>query len=147
MIATKRHLWLSLSRMADKDRASLLNTQVASSGLFDIAVQSVVKRFQEAKKQSTAFQRYRDLVPKPPRFPQGDTTLSLPPLVLQGVGSPTGPRPRWSLRKWYNPTVSPTRGLGTASSQPQGVGSSTSAGPRYTGNLPSRLCVSVDASA
>ncbi len=54
----ERHLWLTLSQLNDRDRAFLLNALVSPSGLFGGAVNSVVDRFQEVKKQAAAFQQY-----------------------------------------------------------------------------------------
>ncbi len=56
LVITERHLWLTLSQLNNRDRAFLLNAPVSPSGLFGGAVNSVVDRFQEAKKQAAAFQ-------------------------------------------------------------------------------------------
>ncbi len=58
LVVTERHLWLTLSQLNDRDRVFLLNAPVSPSGLFGGAVNSVVDRFQEAKKQAAAFQQY-----------------------------------------------------------------------------------------
>ncbi|KAK2869830.1 hypothetical protein Q8A67_024222 [Cirrhinus molitorella] len=58
LVATERHLWLNLSTMEDKDRFFLLDAPLSPSGLFGDAVNTVVERFQEAKKQAAAFQRF-----------------------------------------------------------------------------------------
>ncbi|KAI5102599.1 hypothetical protein C0J45_7951, partial [Silurus meridionalis] len=58
LVATERHLWLTLSDLPDKDRAVLLNAPMAPPGLFGDAVTAVVNRFQGSKKQSAAFQQY-----------------------------------------------------------------------------------------
>ncbi|KAL1276542.1 hypothetical protein QQF64_036165, partial [Cirrhinus molitorella] len=58
LVATERHLWLNLSDMDDKDRFFLLDAPLSPSGLFGDAVNSVVERFQEARKQAAAFQRF-----------------------------------------------------------------------------------------
>lgn len=47
----ERHLWLNLSDIKEKDRFFLLNTPLVPSGLFGDAVNSVIERIQEAKKQ------------------------------------------------------------------------------------------------
>ncbi len=57
MVATERHLWLNLSGIKEKDRAFLLDAPISPSGLFGDAVNMVVDRFQEAKKQSAAFKQ------------------------------------------------------------------------------------------
>ncbi len=58
LVATERHLWLNLSELQDKDRFFLLDAPLSPSGLFGGAVDTVVERFQEAKKQAAAFQRF-----------------------------------------------------------------------------------------
>lgn len=58
LVATERHLWLNLSEMKDKDRAFLLDAPLAPPGLFGDAVNSVVERFQESKKQAEAFKKF-----------------------------------------------------------------------------------------
>ncbi|KAL0159734.1 hypothetical protein M9458_043459, partial [Cirrhinus mrigala] len=42
LVATERHLWLTLSDMKEKDRVFLLDAPLSPSGLFDDAVNSVV---------------------------------------------------------------------------------------------------------
>ncbi|KAL0186577.1 hypothetical protein M9458_018247, partial [Cirrhinus mrigala] len=56
MVAAERHLWLTLSDMKEKDRVFLLDAPLQPSGLFGDAVDSVVSRYQEARKQAAAFQ-------------------------------------------------------------------------------------------
>ncbi len=58
LVATERHLWLSLSNINNKDRVFLLDAPLVPSGLFGDGVNTVVDRFQEAKKQTAAFQRF-----------------------------------------------------------------------------------------
>ncbi|KAL0204540.1 hypothetical protein M9458_002558, partial [Cirrhinus mrigala] len=58
MVAAERHLWLTLSNMKEKDRVFLLDAPLAPSGLFGDAVNSVVYRYQEARKQAAVFQRF-----------------------------------------------------------------------------------------
>ncbi|KAI2651174.1 enzymatic polyprotein [Labeo rohita] len=58
MVAVERHLWLTLSDMKEKHRVFLLDAPLAPSGLFSDAVNSVVDRYQEARKQVVAFQRF-----------------------------------------------------------------------------------------
>ncbi|CAM4567192.1 unnamed protein product [Leuciscus chuanchicus] len=58
LAATERHLWLNLSGIKERDRAFLLDAPLAPPGLFGDAVSSVVERFQEAKKQAAAFQKF-----------------------------------------------------------------------------------------
>ncbi len=52
LVATQRHLWLTLSQISEKDRIFLLDAPISQSGLFGDAVNSVIDRFQEAKKQA-----------------------------------------------------------------------------------------------
>ncbi len=59
LVAAERHLWLTLSDMKDKDRVFLMDAPLAPSGLFGDAINSVVDRYQEARKQAAAFQRFR----------------------------------------------------------------------------------------
>ncbi|KAL0194819.1 hypothetical protein M9458_008391, partial [Cirrhinus mrigala] len=58
LVATERHLWLTLSDMKEKDRVFLLDAPLSPSGLFGDAVNSVVDKYQEARKQAAAFQRF-----------------------------------------------------------------------------------------
>ncbi|CAM4567152.1 unnamed protein product [Leuciscus chuanchicus] len=58
LAATERHLWLNLSGIKERDRAFLLDALLAPPGFFSDAVSSVVEKFQEAKKQATAFQKF-----------------------------------------------------------------------------------------
>ncbi len=57
LVAAERHLWLTLSDMKEKDRVFLMDAPLVPSGLFGDAVDSVVDRYQEARKQAAAFQR------------------------------------------------------------------------------------------
>jgi hypothetical protein len=61
LVATERHLWLNLSGVGDRDRAFLLDAPISSSGLFGDAVDTVVERFQETKRQSAAL---KQLIPR-----------------------------------------------------------------------------------
>ncbi|KAL0200467.1 hypothetical protein M9458_003654, partial [Cirrhinus mrigala] len=66
LVVAERHLWLTLSDMKGKDRVFLLDAPLRPSGLFGDAVDFVVSRYQEARKQVAAFQRYlprRSLAP------------------------------------------------------------------------------------
>ncbi len=51
-------LWLTLSDIKDRDRVFLLDAPLSPSGLFVDAVDSVVDRHQEARRQAAAFQRF-----------------------------------------------------------------------------------------
>ncbi|KAL0200147.1 hypothetical protein M9458_003334, partial [Cirrhinus mrigala] len=58
MVAAERHLWQTLSAMKEKDCVFLLDAPLKPSGLFGDAVDSVISRYQEARKQAAAFQRF-----------------------------------------------------------------------------------------
>ncbi len=61
LVAAERHLWLTLSNMKEKDRVFLMDTLLVPSGLFGDSVDSVdsvVDRYQEARKQAVAFKRF-----------------------------------------------------------------------------------------
>jgi hypothetical protein len=55
MVATERHLWLSLADIGDKEKAFLLDSPVSPSELFGTSVEAVVGKFREAKARSAAF--------------------------------------------------------------------------------------------
>ncbi|KAL0161017.1 hypothetical protein M9458_044742, partial [Cirrhinus mrigala] len=61
LVAAERHLWLTLSDMKEKDRVFLLDAPLSPFGLFGNSVNSVVDRYQEARKQAAAFQRFLPL--------------------------------------------------------------------------------------
>ncbi|KAL0149575.1 hypothetical protein M9458_055102 [Cirrhinus mrigala] len=56
-MVVERHLWLTLSDMKEKDRVFLRDAPLEPSGLFGDTVDSVVSRYQEARKQVAAIQR------------------------------------------------------------------------------------------
>ncbi|KAL0150616.1 hypothetical protein M9458_054077, partial [Cirrhinus mrigala] len=58
LVATERHLCLTLSDMKEKDRVFLLDALLSPSGLFGDAVNLVVDRYHEARKQAAVFQRF-----------------------------------------------------------------------------------------
>ncbi|KAJ8009614.1 hypothetical protein DPEC_G00090730 [Dallia pectoralis] len=58
LVATERHLWLSLSDMRDREKAFLLDAPLSPDGLFGPAIGSVVERFQEERRQAAAFQKF-----------------------------------------------------------------------------------------
>ncbi|KAL0191514.1 hypothetical protein M9458_014212, partial [Cirrhinus mrigala] len=58
LVAAERHLWLTLSDMKEKDRVFLLDAPLSPAGLSGDAVNAVVDRYQEARKQAAAFQRF-----------------------------------------------------------------------------------------
>ncbi|KAI2646466.1 Transposon Ty3-G Gag-Pol polyprotein [Labeo rohita] len=93
MVAAERHLWLTLSDMKEKDRVFLLDAPLQPSGLFGDAVDSVVSRYQEARKQAAAFQRFlprRSLAPTAAGREQPSPSTSSSYRQVQNLG---GPRP------------------------------------------------------
>lgn len=52
MVAAERHLWFTLSDMKERDRVCLMDAPIQPTGLCGNAVNSVVDRFQEARKQA-----------------------------------------------------------------------------------------------
>ncbi|KAJ7990663.1 hypothetical protein DPEC_G00302730 [Dallia pectoralis] len=58
LVATERHLWLSLSDMRDREKAFLLDAPLSPDGLFGPAIGSVVERFQEERRQAATFQKF-----------------------------------------------------------------------------------------
>ncbi len=58
LIVTERHLWLNLSGLKKKDRSFLLDAPVSPAGLFRTAVETVVRKFREAKVKSAVFEHY-----------------------------------------------------------------------------------------
>ncbi|XP_048037449.1 uncharacterized protein LOC125262674 [Megalobrama amblycephala] len=104
LVATERHLWLNLSDIRERDKASLMDAPLSPAGLFGDAVTTVVERFQEAKKQSAAFQRF---IPRKPRIP--------PPRLMSGISlgrqrAPQRTTERNKRSAW--PPVLPRRELG-----------------------------------
>ncbi|CAM4608253.1 unnamed protein product [Leuciscus chuanchicus] len=61
LVATERHLWLNLSGIGEREKTFLLDAPISSSGLFGDAVNTVVDRFQETKRQSAAL---KHLIPR-----------------------------------------------------------------------------------
>ncbi|KAI2645311.1 Transposon Ty3-G Gag-Pol polyprotein [Labeo rohita] len=89
LVAAERHLWLTLSDMKEKDRVFLLDAPLSPSGLFGNSVNSVVDRYQEARKQAAAFQRFLPLR-HPARLPAPHTTTHrnrVWPLALRPIES------------------------------------------------------------
>ncbi|XDV15099.1 hypothetical protein PO909_015239 [Leuciscus waleckii] len=106
MVATERHLWLNLSGIKEKDKSFLLDAPLSSSGLFGDAVASVVDRFQETKKQSSAFQQFlpRRSKPKSSRVgqrdqPQPSSSSSYRQEQKESVASRAPPSGAWQQRK------------------------------------------------
>lgn len=58
LLAMERDLWLNLSNNRERDESLILDAPHSPPGLFGNAVNSVVQRFQEAKKQGVAFQKF-----------------------------------------------------------------------------------------
>lgn len=62
----QRNIWLNLPGIKEKDKGFLMDTPLLPPGLFGDAVNTVLKRFQEAKKQAAALQR---LIPRQGQAP------------------------------------------------------------------------------
>ena len=58
LVATEHNLWLNLSDIKDKDWSVLLDAPLSPTSLFGDAINCVVDRFQETKKQSAALQKF-----------------------------------------------------------------------------------------
>lgn len=58
LVAIKRHLWLNLTDIKDKDKSFVLDVPLNPSSLFGDAISSVTERFMAAKKQTTALQQF-----------------------------------------------------------------------------------------
>lgn len=54
MVAMKRHLWLNLADIGEKERGFLLDVPVSPSELFGTSLEAVVGKFREAKARSVA---------------------------------------------------------------------------------------------
>ncbi len=124
LVAAERHLWLTLSDMKEKDRVFLMDVPLAPSGLFGDAVDSVVDRYQEARKQAAAFQRFLPrrsiaLGAAGREQPQPCTSSSYREIQRQSVASRAPPqrdrgrqRPKKSRPSETKPTcVSPEQAL------------------------------------
>ncbi len=97
LVAAERHLWLTLSDMKKKDRVFLMDAPLVPSGLFGDAVDSVVDRYQEARKQAAAFQRFlphRSIAigASGREQPQPCTSSSYREIQRQSVGSRAPPQ-------------------------------------------------------
>ncbi len=55
MVATERHLWMNLVDIVEKEKRFLLDAPVSPSELFGTSVETVDKKFREAKARSAAF--------------------------------------------------------------------------------------------
>lgn len=54
----KRHLWLNLSEIKDREKTFHLDVLISPSGRFGTSVETVVENLREAKSQSAAFRIY-----------------------------------------------------------------------------------------
>lgn len=57
LVATERHLWLNLSGIKECGKDFLLDGLVSPKGLFGKAVTTVIRWFQESKKQAPVFSK------------------------------------------------------------------------------------------
>lgn len=95
MVAAERHLWLTLSEMKERDRVCLMDAPIQPSGLFGDAVNTVVDRFQEARKQAAAFHKFlprRSLGASGREMPQPHPSSSYREAQKQSVASRAPPQ-------------------------------------------------------
>ncbi len=64
MVMVKRHLWLNLTDIKEKDKSFLMDAPISKDGLFGDSVTAVVETFRAAKQQSASF---RQMIPRRPR--------------------------------------------------------------------------------
>ncbi len=57
-VAAERHLWLNLTDIREKEKVFLLDASILQSGLFGVAVSSVVEKFRLAKTQLAALKQF-----------------------------------------------------------------------------------------
>ncbi len=57
-VAAKRHLWLNLTEIREKEKVFLMDAPISQSGLFGEAVSAVVDKFRSAKTQSAALKQF-----------------------------------------------------------------------------------------
>ncbi len=101
LVVTERHLWLNLSGLKEKDRSFLLDASVSPAGLFGAAVETVVRKFREAKVKSAAFEHY---IPRRRRRPSGQ-----PPEAEPAAGPSWRPSQKASIAA----RAPPPRGRGS----------------------------------
>ncbi len=58
MVVTERHLWVNLADLERKEKGFLLDAPVSPSELFGTSVDTVVKKFREARARSAAFKTF-----------------------------------------------------------------------------------------
>ena len=58
LTVTERHLWLTLSDMADSERAAFLDAPLSPAGLFGSSVKDLAERFAEVQKASQAMKHF-----------------------------------------------------------------------------------------
>ncbi|CAM4710214.1 unnamed protein product [Leuciscus chuanchicus] len=105
LVCVERHLWLNLSGMKEKEKHFLLDSPISPFGLFGGAVDTVVGRFQEVKKQSAAFQQYLPRRSSSSRKaaskgqPQPSASSSHRQVQKQSVASRAPPEGAWQRRR------------------------------------------------
>lgn len=116
MVATERHLWLNLSGIKEKDKVFLLDAPLSPSGLFGDAVNTVVDRYQEAKRQSAAFQQFiprrsksKGAGPKTDQ-PQPSSSSSYRQVQKESVASRAPPQGAWQQRRRSRPKPAQQKG-------------------------------------
>ncbi len=58
LVATQRHLWLTLSQIREKDRVSLLDAPILPSGLFSDALNSSLTGFRRLRNKRRRFKNF-----------------------------------------------------------------------------------------
>ncbi len=58
MVVTERHLWVNLADIGKKEKGFLLDAPVSPFKLFGTSVETVVKKFREARARSAAFKTF-----------------------------------------------------------------------------------------
>lgn len=113
LVATERHLWLNLTDLKDRDRSFLLDAPVNPDGLFGDAVDEVVERFQEAKKQSEAFKKFLPRRVQPPgaagREQPQPSSSSYRAQQKESVASRAPPQKHWRQTKHSQPKPSKSK--------------------------------------
>ena len=97
----ERHLWLTLTEMADSERTAFLDAPLSSAGLFGSSLSEFVERFTEAQKASQAFKHFLPAASRGKRTPR--SSQPQPPPSASSSQQPqqrsTRPRSRSAARR------------------------------------------------
>ncbi len=117
-VAAKRHWWLNLTEIREKENVFLLDAPISQSGLFGEAVSSVVEKFRSTKTQSAALKQFmprrtrdhftpssslsreQSLPRKEPFGGSGSQAAHPPPTTVWGARGRSFPRQR--PRRWVD---------------------------------------------